>query len=85
MAFNPFIGWSQTDLETQLRIKQEELARGVQITSTNSGDVSFQTVPTMSTMTAIELILRALYALDPTTYPIDEIVREDRTVYQAPS
>lgn len=84
MAFNPFIGWTKSDLETQLRSAQEELASGKQITSSSVGDASFTLQSEMGVRQRIELILRALNRLDPVTYPIDQIVSVNRAKIASP-
>lgn len=80
MAFNPFIGWSQADLETELRKAQQELADGVQIHTTGSGDVSASGTVQRSAETRISQLLLALNRIDPVTYPAADIFRPTRSV-----
>lgn len=79
MAFNPYIGWTQAQLETELRSAQEELARGAAIVSAGAGDVSSSFQVQSSVERRIELLYRALYLLAPLTYPLASITRRDRT------
>lgn len=76
---NPFIGWSQADLEVELRRAQEDLAAGKQIIENRSGDVGKREQIESSAMSRIRLILRALNALDPNTYPPSMISPANRT------
>jgi len=78
MAFNPFIGWTQADLETQLRAAQEELAAGKMLTSNSVGDTSFTAEREGSIIKRIEQIYRALNVLDSDTYPLASIVSPNR-------
>ena len=80
MAFNPFIGWSETDLATELRNAQEELARGSQIVGSGSGDVNASFLAREAARTRIETILMALHRLNPDDYPLHQITRVRRTV-----
>ena len=79
MAFNPFIGWTQTDLETELRRAQEDYAAGKTINSNRSGDVAKTEQIEASALTRIRQILLALNALDPVAYPIEKIAPANRT------
>lgn len=80
MAYNPFIGWSQADLETELRKCQEELAAGSQLVSAGAGDVNSTRLAREDAGSRIAIILRALNKLDPDTYPLNQITRPTRTV-----
>ncbi len=71
--------WTQTELETRLRSLQEQLADGQRIISTSAGDTSVAMERVASLETSIERIYRQLFQLDPAHYPIDQIVRVDRT------
>lgn len=80
MPFNPFIGWTQTDLETELRKAQEELASGVQIHTSGAGDVSASGIAQRSAEVRISMLLVALNRLDPVKYPAADIFRPTRTI-----
>lgn len=73
MAINYFIGWDQEDLETELRAAQEDLAAGKATTEGRAGDVTSRSQMEQSCQQRIKLLLKALNALDPETYPIDQV------------
>lgn len=79
MALNYFIGWSQEDLETELRAAQEELARGKNFSEIASEGTSSRAEIETKAKERIELLLEALYLLDPDTYPLTSISRTTRT------
>ena len=79
MAFNPFIGWSESELTTLLRTLQEEWAAGGVITSAGSGDVSSQHQVQASIRVRMNDVLRALHRLNPDAYPLTDLPR-NRTV-----
>lgn len=79
MSFNPFIGWSQDDLEAQLRLKQEDLASGKTVIEVAGGDTSGRKAVETSTLAVIQQLLIALNRLDPVQYPLDQIRRASRT------
>lgn len=85
MAFNPFIGWTQAELELELRRAQDDFAAGASVSSSSAGDTTGSYRGELSAKRRIELILKALYLLDPATYPLDQIVSIDRTVFKQPS
>jgi hypothetical protein len=64
-----FIGWDQTDLETELRKAQKELAAGKTITGTGAGDTNTNKAVQIEILARIEMILAKLSLLDPVTYP----------------
>jgi len=74
MAFNPFVGWSQTKLESALADAQQEFAEGKSLASVSAGDGSASKAIQMTPTTRIRKILLALHRLDPVTYPIADIV-----------
>ncbi len=76
---NPFIGWTQTQLETALRDAQDDLAAGKTITGAGAGDTRFDNQVSLDPQKRIELLLRALNLLDPVTYPASQITRVTRT------
>lgn len=75
MAFNPFIGWSQQELEAELRRAQEDYAAGASIESAGSGDVNSRNRQEASAVQRIEQLYRALSAIDPEKYPAAQIAR----------
>lgn len=84
MAFDPFINagnpFTQTELETQLRALQEQYMNCQRILSTSAGDTTV-TMQTMASLeTSIELVYRKLNSLDALNYPIENIVKVDRTI-----
>lgn len=75
MAINYFIGWSVAELEAELRLAQEDLAAGKSITNSGAGDASMASRIDKSSEARIEMILKALNALDPEKYPIAQTAR----------
>lgn len=79
MAFNPFIGWSQAELEEALEAAQEDYSRGKTLSSIGSGDANSSKTIQMDALQRIKAILKALNVIDPTTYPSDSIHEVRRT------
>ena len=77
MAFNPFIGMVQTDLETALQSAQADLLAGKSTIAAQSGSVGIKSQIAISPQRRVELILRALNLLAPLQYPIDQVVITD--------
>lgn len=73
MAFNYFIGWNQQDLEAELRSAQEDLAAGKSTIAAQGGDSRIGSQVDLSAQERIKLILKALNAIDPTTYPLASV------------
>jgi hypothetical protein len=73
MAFNPFLGKSQEWLETELSNAQRDFSRGKATVGATSADMSIRSEVEISLTQRIQLILRALNRIDPTTYPIEQI------------
>jgi hypothetical protein len=88
MPFDPFINaslpFTQAELETQLRALQEQYLAHQRIIATGAGDTNVSLQISASLETSIETIYRKLNSLDPTTYPIESIVRIDRTLIRFP-
>lgn len=86
MAFNPFSGWSADDLLAERLKVQREILEGGAITSGGAGGTSFSRAPQYSALTRLRMIAKALYALDPTTYPLSDLqpTSEMPTFYQSP-
>ncbi len=78
MAFNPFVGWTQAELEVELRSAQEELAAGASIGEVSAGDTSTRFDRQLSIERRIQQLYIALNALDSATYPLSSIVQPDR-------
>jgi len=79
VAIDYFIGWNQQDLETELRAAQEDLASGKATIAARGGDSSVGSQVDMSAQERIKLILKALNAIDPDTYPIASITAITRS------
>jgi len=81
MAFNPFLGpaWNKAKLEAALSDAQNELAAGAVTISAGAGEANGAFSKQLSIERRIELLYKALNALDSTTYPLDSISRVDRT------
>lgn len=80
MAYNPYIGWTEAELETELRNAQEEDLRGSQVVGSGSGDVNASFSPRKSASARIPQILMALHRLNPDDYPLYLITPTRRTV-----
>jgi hypothetical protein len=70
MAFNPFVGWTESELLAARRKVQDEIAEGGALTSGGAGGTSFGRAPQYSALTRLRMIQRALYVINPTTYPL---------------
>jgi hypothetical protein len=79
MPVNVFFGIPQATLETWLRDAQADLAAGKTLVSYSTGDTSGSKIVQSSPQTRIELILRALYLIDPESYPASSVSRVTRT------
>ena len=84
-----FIGWSKEKLQGALAQAQDELAAGQTImmagTTGPSGGVNSQSQVQLKIEQRIQLILVALNAIDPVTYPAASCKRVSKTrvrVYQ---
>jgi hypothetical protein len=71
---NYFIGKSQVWLEAELAKAQAEYAEGKSLVQASGGDASASKQLAMSLERRIQQILRALYLLDPATYPADSVI-----------
>lgn len=79
---NYFIGKTQAQLETALASAQADLLAGSAVMQAAAGDASTQLRIEYDTKNRIELILAALNALDPVTYPAAQTKRVSRTKVQ---
>lgn len=79
MAFNPFLGWTQTQLETALAAAQADYARGKTITRADVPGVSAYSQLEQTIVERIRVILVALNKLDSVTYPSDQIAQASTT------
>jgi len=79
MALNLFLGKSQEWLEAQLALAQEDFAAGSAMTKAEAGDARTETETNVSSVERIKQLLKALHAIDPDTYPLDQITAIDRT------
>lgn len=75
MAFNPFVGWTESELLTERRKIQEEIAAGGPIVSAGAGDVNSSRQTQFGAIQRLGLIMRALHILDPDTYPLTDLPR----------
>ena len=75
---NVFTGRTKSELESWLRATQNEIATGKTIVKTDIDGVSTEAQINMSAQMRLRLILRALNALDPTSYPIKDVRRINR-------
>lgn len=79
MALNYLAGLSREELESALLDAQRELMAGKVATQAGAGDVSSSSRVEKSLEERIILIWRALYALDPISYPLESITRTTAT------
>jgi len=73
-VLNYFIGKSQPWLEAELAKAQAEYAEGKTLVQASGGDASASKQVSMSLERRIQQILKALYLLDPVTYPADDVI-----------
>jgi hypothetical protein len=73
VAINYFIGWGQQDLESELRIAQEDLAAGKTTVQAQGGESRIGSQVQMTPQERIKMILKALNLLDPEAYPIASV------------
>jgi hypothetical protein len=73
MAINFFVGWSQQELEAELRAAQEDLAAGKSTISSQAGEVRSGAAVELSAQERIKLILRALNKVNPEEYPVADV------------
>jgi hypothetical protein len=71
---NYFIGKSQAWLEAELAKAQADFASGKTTTSVSAGDASSGKQSMMSLERRIQQILKALFLLDPVTYPAVDVI-----------
>lgn len=74
MAFNPFAGWTEADLLTARRTVQQEIMDGGALTGGGAGGTSFSRAPQFSAVTRLNLIQQALNVINPTTYPLADMM-----------
>lgn len=84
MAIDYLIGWTEAELETELRKCQEELVRGKSITQASAGDSTFQFLIEQKITERIQLILRKLSTINPTDYPPESTSAIRRTLVTFP-
>ena len=73
MAFNPFGGKTVAELLAIRSKIQDEIATGSQLQSASAGDVQSSRIITEGAYGRLAKVQRALWLLDPTTYPITSI------------
>ena len=76
MAYNPFIGsfWTEERLEFALQAAQKDLADGKTTTQAGDGNVLIKGQVSARPETRIRLLLLALNRLNPTSWPMEDIV-----------
>lgn len=74
MAFNAFVGWTEAELLAERRNVQNEIAEGGALTGGGAGGTSFSRAPQYSAMVRINLIQKALNVINPTTYPLADMM-----------
>ena len=70
MAFSYFSTWTEAELLIELRKVEEEIMRGSQVVSAGAGDVSTSVQIQIDIRERWLLIMQALNALNPVTYPL---------------
>ena len=73
MAINYFMGWTESELLEELVAAQEDLAAGKSTTEARAGEVGNRSQVEQSAQQRIKLLLKALNAINPTDYPIDQV------------
>ena len=73
MAFNPFLGRSQVQLEADLASAQADLAAGKQVSRATVPGIDVTNQMELTIYARIRFILLALNKLDPNAYPADQI------------
>jgi len=84
MAIDYLVGWTQGELETELRRCQQELLKGKTLIGSGAGDLNFSHRVEQDITERIKMILRKLSKLAPATYPATDTTPIDRTQYEAP-
>lgn len=79
MGVNYFVGWSQSDLERELRSAQEDLASGKSTIAAGAGGASTSSRVEKSCEDRIRMILKALSAIAPEAYPPEDISPANET------
>ena len=73
MAINYFFGWTESELLEVLVAAQEDLAAGKASVLSRAGEVEGRSMMEQSAQQRIKLLLKALNAINPTDYPIDQV------------
>lgn len=83
MAFNPYLGRSQDQLEADLAKAQADLAAGKQVIRADVPGISVYNQVEITILERIRQILRALNVLAPSQYPLDQITptRATRAIF----
>jgi hypothetical protein len=74
MAFNPFVGWTEAELLAERRKVQQEMIDGGALTSGGAGGTSFSRAPQYSAQTRLNWIQQSLNVINPTTYPLADMM-----------
>ena len=73
MAFNVFTGKTVAELLAIRSKIQDEIATGSQLQSSSAGDVQASSIIQMGPFARFALVQRALWELDPYTYPLTSV------------
>jgi len=73
VAFNPFVGLTEAELLAARRSIQTEMLSGSQLQSSSAGDVQASSIIQMGPFARFALVQRALWELDPETYPLTSV------------
>lgn len=79
MGLNYFIGRDQAWLEKELKLAQDDLAKGKTISGVNAGDSGNTKQVQESAKERIKLLLEALRKIAPDDYTADDVARITET------
>jgi hypothetical protein len=79
VSWNPFIGWSQADLEAELVKAQTDFAQGKTTVGASDSNVMVKNAVDTKPGERIRLILYALHKIAPSAYPIGDVTPTTQT------
>lgn len=85
MAYNYFLGWTAAQLLAARVKAQQALSVGSKTVSFNAGDVGGSNFSEFGTDWVLRQLEISLYAIDPTTYPIQRPITRTRAAFSYPS